>query len=99
MPINLPKDWLAMNIPSEWFREWFDSPYYHKLYFDRDQREARAFIGRLLDHLRPPPDSQMLDIACGRGRHARILAEKGFDTTGIDLAAGSIAWARQYENE
>ena len=88
-----------MNIAHDWFREWFDSPYYHKLYFERDEKEAAAFIGRLLDHLRPAPGSFLLDVACGRGRHSRILAAKGFDTTGIDLAAGSIDWALQYENE
>src|ERR1700733_13474105 len=84
---------IRMTIAPDWFREWFDSPYYYKLYFERDDKEAAAFIGRLLDHLRPEPGSLMLDVACGRGRHARILAEKGFDTTGIDLASGSIDWA------
>jgi SAM-dependent methyltransferase len=86
-----------MTVSPEWFREWFDSPYYHKLYFNRGEREAAEFITRLLDTLDPPPGSRMLDVACGRGRHARILAEKGFDVTGIDLAPGSIALARQYE--
>jgi SAM-dependent methyltransferase len=88
-----------MTIAPDWFREWFDSPYYHKLYVDRDEQEAAAFIGRLLDRLHPPPGSLLLDVACGRGRHSRILADKGFDTTGIDLAAGSIDWALQYEND
>jgi SAM-dependent methyltransferase len=88
-----------MTIAPDWFREWFDSPYYHKLYFERDEKEAAAFIGLLLDHLRPASGSFLLDVACGRGRHSRILAEKGFDTTGIDLAENSIAWALQYEND
>ena len=88
-----------MKIASDWFRDWFDSPYYHKLYFERDEQEAAAFIGRLLDHLQPPPSALLLDVACGRGRHSRILAAKGFDTTGIDLAAGSIDWALRYAND
>lgn len=83
----------------EWFREWFDSPYYHKLYFERNEKEAADFIGRLLTLLQPPPGSTMLDIACGRGRHARFLAQKGFDVTGIDLAPDSIAFARRFEND
>ncbi|HZE83321.1 MAG TPA: class I SAM-dependent methyltransferase [Puia sp.] len=87
-----------MEISSEWFRDWFDSPYYHKLYFEHNEQEATTFISRLLDALRPPAGSLMLDVACGRGRHSRILSEKGFDVTGIDLAADSIALARQYEN-
>lgn len=82
-----------------WYIEWFDSPYYHKLYFERNEKEAAAFIDRLLALLQPAPGSTILDVACGRGRHARYLAGKGFDVTGIDLAPESIAFARQFENE
>jgi SAM-dependent methyltransferase len=88
-----------MTIAPDWFREWFDSPYYHQLYFERNDQEAAAFITRLLDWLKPAPGTRMLDVGCGRGRHSRILAAKGFDTTGIDLAASSIEWAKQYEQE
>ncbi len=62
-------------------------------------RKRLPLSGLLLDHLRPSPDALLLDVACGRGRHSRILAGKGFDTTGIDLAENSIAWALQYEND
>jgi SAM-dependent methyltransferase len=86
-------------VPHEWFREWFDSPYYHKLYFERNEKEAAGFIDQLLALLEPPPGSTMLDVACGRGRHARFLAQKGFDVTGIDLAPDSIAFARRFEND
>ncbi|HEV3326757.1 MAG TPA: methyltransferase domain-containing protein [Puia sp.] len=89
---------LMMPAP-EWFREWFDSPYYHKLYFERNEGEATAFIHRLLTVLKPPPGAQMLDVACGRGRHSRILANEGFEVTGIDLAPSSIAYARQFRND
>lgn len=82
-----------------WYEEWFDSPYYHKLYFERNEKEAARFIDNLLTLLKPPAGSPMLDIACGRGRHARFLAERGFDVTGIDLAPDSIAFARRFEND
>jgi SAM-dependent methyltransferase len=88
-----------MQPASDWFREWFDSPYYHKLYFERNEQEAIAFIHRLLALLKPPPASRMLDVACGRGRHARILAGQGYDVTGIDLAPSSIEYARQFSND
>jgi len=83
---------------STWFREWFNSPYYHKLYFEHDEKEASAFITRLLNHLKPAPGAKLLDVACGRGRHSKLLAAKGFDVTGIDLAPSSIAIAKQQEN-
>ena len=88
-----------MNVSPDWFRVWFDSPYYHKLYFERDEQEASAFINRLLFLLHPRSGSRMLDLACGRGRHSRMLASKGFDVTGIDLSANSIEYARRWENE
>jgi SAM-dependent methyltransferase len=73
-----------------WFKDWFNSPYYHQLYFNRDDNEAAAFINKLIGHLKPAPASRMLDVACGKGRHSILLAEKGFDVTGIDLSDDSI---------
>ena len=66
-----------MAVPADWFKTWFDSPYYHKLYFERNETEATQSITRLLAYLQPPTDARMVDIACGRGRHARILAAQG----------------------
>ena len=82
-----------------WYKEWFNSPFYHKLYFERDDKEAETFISTLIDHLQPAPGSAILDIACGRGRHSRILAKKGFNVTGIDISFDSIAFAKRFENE
>ncbi|MEO5501218.1 MAG: class I SAM-dependent methyltransferase [Ginsengibacter sp.] len=88
---------MAENIP--WFKEWFNSPYYHKLYFKRDEEEAAAFINRLVSHLNPPSNSKMLDMACGRGRHSIQLASKGFDVSGIDLSEDSILEAKKSESD
>jgi SAM-dependent methyltransferase len=83
---------------STWFKEWFNSPYYHKLYFEHDEKEASAFITRLLNKLSVPEHARLLDVACGRGRHSKLLAAHGFDVTGIDLAPASIAIAKAQEN-
>lgn len=83
----------------DWYKYWFSSPFYHKLYFSRDKAEAESFIHRLLQHLAPPPHSRMLDVGCGKGRHSVSLAAAGHDVTGIDLSAESINEARQAENE
>ena len=82
-----------------WFKDWFNSPYYHQLYFNRDEQEAAKFIDKLIDHLLPIPESLMLDVACGKGRHAVHLAEKGFHVTGIDLSEDSIKEALVHETE
>lgn len=83
----------------DWFEHWFDTPYYHMLYFDRDLEEAAAFMDRLLDFLKPGKESTVLDVACGKGRHALHLAEKGFDVTGFDLSLYSIEEAKKMERE
>jgi 2-polyprenyl-3-methyl-5-hydroxy-6-metoxy-1,4-benzoquinol methylase len=82
-----------------WFRDWFNSPYYHQLYFNRDDKEAAAFIDKLIGYLKPPEGSNMLDVACGKGRHSIQLANKGFNVTGIDLSDDSINEALQHETE
>lgn len=82
-----------------WFKDWFNSPYYHQLYFKRDDKEAAAFIDNLISYLKPAPNSTMLDVACGRGRHSIQLAGKGFDVTGIDLSDDSINDALHHETE
>jgi SAM-dependent methyltransferase len=81
----------------EWYKDWFNSSFYHKLYFERDDSEAQQFIDRLLGYLQPSGESRMLDVACGRGRHSKFLAGKGFDVTGIDISGASISYAKQFE--
>lgn len=81
-----------------WFKEWFNSPYYHLLYKDRDDREATSFIEHLIKYLDPPGGATMLDVACGKGRHSKAMAEMGYDVTGIDLSFESINEALQFKD-
>ena len=80
-----------------WYKDWFNSPFYHKLYFERDEKEAETFIKKLIGHLKPASGSRMLDVACGKGRHSKTLASLGFTVTGIDISDDSIAYAKQFE--
>ena len=82
-----------------WFKNWFSSPYYHLLYFERGHEEAAVFIDKLIDYLKPVPGSLMLDVACGTGRHSIQLAEKGFDVTGIDLSFENINASKKTEKD
>ncbi|HMJ46206.1 MAG TPA: methyltransferase domain-containing protein [Ferruginibacter sp.] len=82
-----------------WFKDWFNSPYYHQLYFNRDETEAAAFINKLINYLTPPAGAKMLDVACGKGRHSMQLAAKGFDVIGIDLSKDSIMEALKNEGD
>lgn len=82
-----------------WNNSWFDTPYYHILYKDRDYKEAAGFIDTITQYLNLPEKSKILDLACGRGRHSKYLNALGYEVTGIDLSENSIAYAKQYENE
>jgi len=81
----------------DWFESWFDSPYYHVLYQNRDHSEAEEFIEKLLAYLDPPGLSRVLDLACGKGRHSQVLARSGLDVLGADLSPASIEAAKELE--
>jgi SAM-dependent methyltransferase len=80
-----------------WFKEWFNTPYYHLLYGERDHVEAVKFIKNLLDFLDPEEDSVFLDLACGKGRHALDVARNNFKVYGVDLSVESIEFAKKSE--
>jgi len=77
-----------------WFEDWFDSPLYEKLYANRDEKEARQLIALLEKTLNLGNCSGILDLGCGRGRHAINLARRGYQVTGIDLSEAAIKTAR-----
>ncbi len=82
-----------------WFASWFDTPYYHILYKDRDEAEAQHFMDNLTHYLNLPEDAKILDLACGKGRHSMYLNTLGFDVTGADLSENSIAEASAAAND
>ena len=82
-----------------WYSSWFDTPYYHILYQHRDENEACQLMQNLVQFLKLPKASHILDLACGRGRHAVYLNKLGFEVTGIDLSKNNISFAKQFENK
>ena len=82
---------------SEWFRRWFDSPHYHRLYAHRDDDEAARLVDHLIERRHLTIGATVLDLGCGTGRHSRYLASRGFYVTGLDLSAESLRQARLRE--
>ena len=79
-----------------WFQSWFNTPYYHILYQNRDYKEAELFIKNLVRYLNLDAlDDSILDLACGQGRHSIFLNSLGFRVTGIDLSEKSIKHANE----
>ncbi|MBS3914989.1 MAG: methyltransferase domain-containing protein [Bacteroidetes bacterium] len=79
-----------------WFSEWFDTEYYHMLYRRRDDAEAAAFVRTITAFLQLNPGSRVADIACGKGRHSRVLAGMGFEVHGFDLSKNNIEYATKH---
>jgi len=51
---------------------------------------------RVLDVARVTAGDRVLDVACGTGVLARAAAERGAETTGLDVNAGMLAVARRH---
>ncbi|MEO8253044.1 MAG: class I SAM-dependent methyltransferase [Flavobacterium sp.] len=82
-----------------WFTSWFDTPYYHILYKERNYDEAQLFMDNITHYLNLPEEAKVLDLACGKGRHSIYLNQLGYDVTGADLSENSIAEANKSANE
>lgn len=88
-----------MTPKTEWVGEWFGSPYYHILYKNRDSTEARLFLDKLIDYLNIQKEDRILDLACGKGRHAIYLNQKGLNVTGFDICQENIREAQDNKND
>jgi ubiquinone/menaquinone biosynthesis C-methylase UbiE len=92
---RLPRASLLLKKTREWWESAFDSHYlleYGPLFTpERDRQEA----ARLIELLGLPVSAQILDVPCGQGRHAHLLAEAGYDVEGLDYSSALLAVARR----
>ena len=84
---------------TNWFESWFDTEYYHILYKERNDEEAQLLMDNLTHYLNLPEEAKILDLACGKGRHAIYLNSLAYDVTGADLSENSIAEASKFTND
>lgn len=100
MPNSLkPKTQNPKPKTQNWFACWFDTPYYHILYKERNYREAQVFMDNLTHYLNLPEKAKVLDLACGKGRHSIYLNQLGYEVVGADLSENSISEASKNQNE
>ena len=68
-----------------WYEEVFDEDFLRTLPFSTPAQTKRE-VDFIRDSLAPPKGGEILDLACGYGRHALELAQQGFRVTGLDLS-------------
>ena len=68
------------------------SQYYDLLYQDKDYVAEANYVRSLVERHQPGARS-LLDLGCGTGRHALLLAESGYRVTGIDRSPEMLARA------
>jgi SAM-dependent methyltransferase len=77
-----------------WFERFFGEDYL-EIYRDFFPAERTAAdVEGLVSLLGLAPGARVLDLACGHGRHAIPLAERGLAVTGYDLSEAFLARAR-----
>jgi 2-polyprenyl-3-methyl-5-hydroxy-6-metoxy-1,4-benzoquinol methylase len=86
-----------MTRRNEW-EEYFDwhAPVYMNNSFTRNTVKEVDF---LLEELKLPPGSRILDVGCGTGRHSVELARRGYQVAGVDISSGMLAEAKKAATE
>jgi SAM-dependent methyltransferase len=77
---------------ADWYEEWFGEDYLH-IYQHRDETEAERAIELIATNLVGRRIDAVLDLACGAGRHTKILEERWW-TVGLDLSMSLLKIAR-----
>jgi ubiquinone/menaquinone biosynthesis C-methylase UbiE len=72
--------------PKEWWESYFDAQYLLEYEPIFSPARDRADVARLIEILGLAAGERILDVPCGQGRHAHLLAEAGFDVTGLDYS-------------
>ncbi len=77
-------------------RELFDriADYYDLLHEDVDYAAECRMLERVFTRFLPRPAASLLDLGCGTGSHALLLADRGHRVTGIDASEGMLRVAR-----
>lgn len=83
----------------DWFTDWFNTPYYHILYKNRNDEEAQQFIRNITQFLTLPKKALLLDLPCGKGRHSVFLNSLDYKVIGADLSENSIQFAKNFEKK
>ena len=80
----------------------FDKLYagaYDALYQDKDYEAECDFLQRIFHRYAQSPIRTILDLGCGTGSHALLLAQRGYVVTGVDRSEEMLRIARSKVTE
>jgi SAM-dependent methyltransferase len=80
---------------AEWYKDWFSSEEYRIVYKHRNDEDAGQLVELILANINVPAGSEILDMACGIGRHSLAFAKKEYKVTAFDLSKPLLEIARQ----
>ncbi len=78
---------------AESFRRYAE--YYDLIYQDKDYSQECDFVEEVFQKFPSRPVKTILDGGCGTGGHAILLAERGYEVTGIDRSEIMIKRAKE----
>lgn len=80
---------------TEWFEEWFSTEEYLNIYRHRNDADAERLVNLILANVNLDQRADVIDLACGYGRHSILFADKGFNVTAVDLSEKLLRMASQ----
>ncbi|OPA80287.1 SAM-dependent methyltransferase [Paenibacillus selenitireducens] len=83
---------------SEWFERSFGEDYLI-VYRHRDLHGAYQEVHKMINWLGLPAGAKVLDLCCGMGRHSVVLADQGYEVTGVDLSDVLLCEAKKQDTD
>jgi SAM-dependent methyltransferase len=83
---------------SAWYEESFGKDYLI-VYQHRDMQGAYQEVRRMVEWLKLPKRSLILDLCCGMGRHSLALSDFGYRVTGMDLSEVLLDEAKKLDKD
>lgn len=71
------------------------APYYDHIYYFVDYRKQAEWFCTLIKKYKHSRGKSVLDVCCGTGTHAALLAKHGFIVSGLDISKEMLLEARR----
>jgi ubiquinone/menaquinone biosynthesis C-methylase UbiE len=86
-------------VRTDWYKEFFTGAAVEFWSGIVPEEHTEDEVQLIIDELQLEPKDEVIDIPCGNGRHAVLLAEQGFAVTAVDLSQEFIERAQQRATE